>query len=211
METGNLRIQVRCGGFLQNEPKTWEVRDSRGSKEGSLEDKTSLQRQTFNWGWLIVSEVQSIIVTGSMAVCRQTWCQRSIENSSPSFQSKQKRLASSGSQEEAFFFNRWSLSIGDLQNPFPLRHFLQSDYTIPLSMGQAYSNNHKFYTEIMIYTKHHALFEHGFYSIFSSKIDRCPFQGMWGRTRGFKCAYSPRFLLGVWPQLSSYLNFNSTI
>jgi hypothetical protein len=29
---------------------------------------------TFNWGWLTVSEVQSIIImVGSMAACRQMW------------------------------------------------------------------------------------------------------------------------------------------
>ena len=33
-----------------------------------------LQRKTFNWDWLIVSQVQSVdIMAGSMAVCRQTW------------------------------------------------------------------------------------------------------------------------------------------
>ena len=34
----------------------------------------------FNWGWLTVSEFQSIIImVGSMAVCRQMWCRRSQE------------------------------------------------------------------------------------------------------------------------------------
>jgi hypothetical protein len=37
-----------------------------------------MTKQTFNWDWLIVSEVPAIIiVVGSMAVCRQAWCRRS--------------------------------------------------------------------------------------------------------------------------------------
>ena len=33
-------------------------------------------KKTFNWdGWLIVSEIQSIIIMGgNMAACRQMWC-----------------------------------------------------------------------------------------------------------------------------------------
>jgi hypothetical protein len=34
----------------------------------------TLLRATFNWGWLTVSEVQSVITAGSMAVSRQAWC-----------------------------------------------------------------------------------------------------------------------------------------
>jgi hypothetical protein len=37
--------------------------------------KATLIRTTFNWGWLTVAEVQSIIITvGSMVSCRQPWC-----------------------------------------------------------------------------------------------------------------------------------------
>jgi hypothetical protein len=40
----------------------------------------SYKNKTCNWGWLTVSEVQSILLMmGSMAVGRQTWCWRSWE------------------------------------------------------------------------------------------------------------------------------------
>jgi hypothetical protein len=40
--------------------------------------KVTLIRATFNWGWLIDSEVQSIIIKArSMAVSRQAWGWRS--------------------------------------------------------------------------------------------------------------------------------------
>jgi hypothetical protein len=40
--------------------------------------KATLIKTTFNQGWLIGSEVQSIIINvGSMAACRQAWCRRS--------------------------------------------------------------------------------------------------------------------------------------
>jgi hypothetical protein len=42
--------------------------------------KATFIRLTFNWSWLTISEVQSIIImAGSMAVFRQTWCWRSQE------------------------------------------------------------------------------------------------------------------------------------
>ena len=36
-------------------------------------EKTPRTGQLFNWGLLTVSEVEFIIMAGSMAVCRQTW------------------------------------------------------------------------------------------------------------------------------------------
>jgi hypothetical protein len=38
------------------------------------------KEKIFKWGWLTVSEVQSItIMKGNMASCRQAWCLRSSE------------------------------------------------------------------------------------------------------------------------------------
>lgn len=38
---------------------------------------TLTTKQTFSRGWLTVSKVQSGIMIGSMAACRQTWCWKS--------------------------------------------------------------------------------------------------------------------------------------
>jgi hypothetical protein len=39
--------------------------------------KATLIRTKFNWGWLTGSEIQSIIMAGSMAASREAWCRRS--------------------------------------------------------------------------------------------------------------------------------------
>jgi len=40
--------------------------------------KANLIKETFNWGWLTGSEVQSIIIQGeNMAASRQAWRRRS--------------------------------------------------------------------------------------------------------------------------------------
>jgi hypothetical protein len=40
----------------------------------------NLIKTTFNWDWVRVSEVQSIIImVGSMATCSQAWCWRRQE------------------------------------------------------------------------------------------------------------------------------------
>jgi hypothetical protein len=44
--------------------------------EETLGPQQFLLRTAFNWGWLTGSEVQSIVMTGSMVTCRQTWCWR---------------------------------------------------------------------------------------------------------------------------------------
>jgi hypothetical protein len=43
METGNLGKQ-EVGGTLQNAPETWEVRDSKDSKGGILDECTTVGR-----------------------------------------------------------------------------------------------------------------------------------------------------------------------
>jgi hypothetical protein len=43
-------------------------------------DQSNSYKKKCNWGWLTVSEIQSIVIMAeSMAACRQTWCWRSQE------------------------------------------------------------------------------------------------------------------------------------
>lgn len=53
----------------------YKAKDTVNRKKGKF-----LKRTTSNWGWLTVSEVQSVIIkVGSMAAWRQTWCWKSRE------------------------------------------------------------------------------------------------------------------------------------
>jgi hypothetical protein len=101
--------------------------------EETSKPRQLLQRQTFNWGWLTVSEAQSIIImVGNVAVCRQTWCCR---------RSWEFYILLRRRQKETVFHTRWSLSIGNFKahphsDTLPLT---RSDFLIvPLPVGQAF-------------------------------------------------------------------------
>ena len=63
---------------LRTEPRSLNLLGKRSTTElNPLPPRQLFYRKTFHWGWLTVSEVQSIVImAGSMAACRQTWCWR---------------------------------------------------------------------------------------------------------------------------------------
>jgi hypothetical protein len=80
----------------------------------------SYKGQHLIWGWLTVSEVQSMIVmTGSMVACRQMWCWRSQEFF----------FLTHRQQGETECHAGYSLSIYD-SKPTPIvTHFVQLSHT----------------------------------------------------------------------------------
>ena len=116
----------------------------------------SSKGQTFSWGWLTVSEVQSVtIMAGSMAACRQTWCwsSRSSRSSDLDRKAARRRRSSAGSQEEGVNYPGQTWAYMRLQSPTPQRHSFSHKATrlpmrphlpkVLLPTGQAYSNHHR--------------------------------------------------------------------
>jgi hypothetical protein len=85
--------------------------------------KATLIRTTFNWGWLTVSEVQSIIIVV------RTW-RHTDRHGAGGAQSSTSE--SKGSQEEVLFCTGWSLSTRRPQSPTTQWCTLSNKATPPL-------------------------------------------------------------------------------